>query len=200
VGDGLLRAIHTMNGAFAMTEVPSITEVTTPAEAYVRRLLAAQRPAEPDGVAAIEDVVAAIRGTLDALQSDSPRVPRFEALAGRLRALRDTLPEAQSPIGGALVVDEDGAPEGEGDAPDASGLDVGEAGEADLEAFDLSMFTGDQDDGTEDAAAGLELGDEDGIPFESVELPALEDLDRDEPVIEVEAESETEAEAEAEAE
>ncbi|HEY9400983.1 MAG TPA: Hpt domain-containing protein, partial [Luteimonas sp.] len=40
--DILLRAIHTMNGAFAMTEVPSITDAMTPAEAYVKRLLVAR--------------------------------------------------------------------------------------------------------------------------------------------------------------
>ena len=37
VNDGLLRAIHTLNGAFAMTEVPSVTAFTAPAETYVKR-------------------------------------------------------------------------------------------------------------------------------------------------------------------
>ncbi|WP_268630093.1 Hpt domain-containing protein, partial [Escherichia coli] len=32
VSDALLRAVHTMNGAFAMTEVPEITAVTGGAE------------------------------------------------------------------------------------------------------------------------------------------------------------------------
>ena len=45
--DKLLRAIHTMNGAFAMTEVPSITDAMTPAEAYVKRLLVAHEVASP---------------------------------------------------------------------------------------------------------------------------------------------------------
>src|SRR5690606_41019566 len=40
--DALQRAIHTLNGALAMTEVPVITEITSPAEAYVRRLLASR--------------------------------------------------------------------------------------------------------------------------------------------------------------
>jgi len=38
--DALLRAVHTMNGAFAMTEVPVITDVLAPTESYIRRLLA----------------------------------------------------------------------------------------------------------------------------------------------------------------
>src|SRR3546814_11816112 len=36
--DALLRAVHTMNGAFAMTEVPAITDALSPAETYIRRL------------------------------------------------------------------------------------------------------------------------------------------------------------------
>ena len=94
VDDALLRSIHTMNGAFAMTEVPSITGAIAPAEGYVRRLLAARLDATPEGVEAIADLAAAIRRTMTALQSASPRVARCDALAARLLALRDSLPEA----------------------------------------------------------------------------------------------------------
>ncbi len=158
--DALLRAIHTMNGAFAMTEVPSITDVTTPAEAYVRRLLAARQVADPQGISAIEDVVAAIRGTIDALKSPSPRVPLFTALAARMAALRDSLPEAQQPVfavepietgaseagsdeAGSDVAGSDvaGPDEAEPEALDAAGLEAGEIGEAELAALDLSAFT-----------------------------------------------------------
>ena len=45
--DSLLRAIHTMNGAFAMTEVPAITNAMMPAEAYVRRMVAALKSPSP---------------------------------------------------------------------------------------------------------------------------------------------------------
>src|SRR5690606_6472626 len=41
VSDPLLRAVHTMNGAFAMTDVPEITTVTGAAESYIKRALAA---------------------------------------------------------------------------------------------------------------------------------------------------------------
>src|SRR5690606_22099006 len=54
--DALQRAIHTLNGALAMTEVPVITEITSPAEAYVRRLLASGQPATAEGVGAMEAV------------------------------------------------------------------------------------------------------------------------------------------------
>jgi chemosensory pili system protein ChpA (sensor histidine kinase/response regulator) len=97
--DILLRAIHTMNGAFAMTEVPSITDAMTPAEAYVKRLLVARNPATPDGVEALSELVAAARATMTALHTASPRIAPCTALAARLAALRDSLPEASLPLG-----------------------------------------------------------------------------------------------------
>src|SRR5690606_21283491 len=41
----LLRALHTMNGAFAMTELPTVAQALTPGEGYVRRMVAAGTPA-----------------------------------------------------------------------------------------------------------------------------------------------------------
>jgi chemosensory pili system protein ChpA (sensor histidine kinase/response regulator) len=95
VDDALMRAIHTMNGAFAMTDVPSITDVMTPAEAYVKRLLAARVQATAEGVDALAELADAARATVAALQVPSPRVPRFASLAARLVDLRDSLPEAR---------------------------------------------------------------------------------------------------------
>ncbi|MFZ5635647.1 MAG: Hpt domain-containing protein, partial [Pseudomonadota bacterium] len=89
----LVRAIHTMNGAFAMTEVPSITDALTPAEGYVRRLLASARPADEEGVAAIGELADRVRVTVSALSVADGRVPRCDALAARFAALRDSLPE-----------------------------------------------------------------------------------------------------------
>ncbi len=101
--DRLQRAIHTLNGAFAMTEVPVITDITTPAEAYVRRLLAAGEPASSEGVACIEAVCKAVEETIAALQSPHPRIPAFSGVAERLIALRDSLPDARSPMPGADI-------------------------------------------------------------------------------------------------
>ncbi len=95
--DILLRAIHTMNGAFAMTEVPSITDAMTPAEAYVKRLLVARSQATPEGVDALTQLVSAARETVTALHALSPRVPRYTALTANFIALRDSLPEASAP-------------------------------------------------------------------------------------------------------
>ena len=93
--DRLQRSIHTLNGAFAMTEVPVIPAITGPTEAYIKRLLASGNAATPEGVEAIADVAAAIRTTLARLQAERPHVPRFEGLSERVLALRDSLPDAR---------------------------------------------------------------------------------------------------------
>ncbi len=103
VTDLLLRAMHTMNGAFAMTEVPEITAVTGAAESFIKRSLAAGETPETDGVAALRDAAAAITVTMNALQTEFPRIPVQHDLAARLQALADRLPEARWP---ALVDDD----------------------------------------------------------------------------------------------
>jgi chemosensory pili system protein ChpA (sensor histidine kinase/response regulator) len=117
--EALQRAVHTLNGAFAMTEVPVITEITGPTETYIKRLLAAAALPTNEGVAAMGAVADAIRGTLTGLQSPFPHVPRFEGLAARMQALRDSLPDARQPH---PVEDE-------------------AALEAELASFDFSEFT-----------------------------------------------------------
>ena len=103
VTDTLLRAVHTMNGAFAMTDVPEITAVTGGAESFIKRSLAADAVPGTEGVDALAAAAAAIRTTMVALQADAPRIPSQAALAERLHALAETLPEARWP---ALVADE----------------------------------------------------------------------------------------------
>ncbi|WP_017155562.1 Hpt domain-containing protein [Xanthomonas phaseoli] len=93
----VLRAVHTMSGAFAMTDVPEITLVTTPAESYVKRLLAASVTPSAEGLEALTATAAAIAATVTALRADAPLIPSFAPLTERLRALVDSLPEAQWP-------------------------------------------------------------------------------------------------------
>jgi len=91
----LVRAIHTMNGAFAMTEVPAITDALTPAEGYVRRLLASGGLADVEAVDAIGELAGRVRSTIDALSRAGGRVPRCDVLAARFVVLRDALPESR---------------------------------------------------------------------------------------------------------
>jgi chemosensory pili system protein ChpA (sensor histidine kinase/response regulator) len=127
--DALLRAVHTMNGAFAMTEVPAITEALSPAEAYIRRLLAARDTAGDDGVAALGELAEVIRATVLALHATAPQVPTCVALAARLAGLRDSLPEA------ALSMPAEAAA-----IPDAIEFSEAGAGEAELTDLDLSEY------------------------------------------------------------
>lgn len=101
--DPLLRAMHTMNGAFAMADVPEIIEVTAPAEQYIKRLLATAGTPAPEGVQALSDAAAAITRSIDALKKPSPRIPVFAELSARLAALRDSLPEVRA--GAQLIND-----------------------------------------------------------------------------------------------
>ena len=137
--EALLRAVHTMSGAFAMTDVPEITEVTGPAESYVKRLLAADTLPSADGVRALDDAAHAIAGTIEELQAPSPVIPPFTELAQRLQALVVTLPEAQWPVVAHDEDDEDAAPAHTDAALDPTLLQAVELTAAD----DLSAYLGD---------------------------------------------------------
>ncbi len=132
VHERLLRALHTMNGALAMADVPEITAVTQPAEQYVKRMLASSQVPSREGVAALADAAQAIRRSVAALQAPSPRIPVFAELAARLHALRDSLPDAR-----AVQIVDDTA---QHTYPAAASLpgDLHVAGE--LAAHDLSAF------------------------------------------------------------
>ncbi|MGJ4729079.1 Hpt domain-containing protein, partial [Luteimonas sp. SDU101] len=101
--DALLRALHTMNGAFAMTEVPVINSVLGPAEHYARRLLASRAAAVPEGVDAIAELSTTVRATVEILKGPAPALLPLDGLSAQLIALRDSLPEASSGL--AALVD-----------------------------------------------------------------------------------------------
>ncbi|MDQ3495690.1 MAG: Hpt domain-containing protein [Pseudomonadota bacterium] len=91
--EALLRAVHTMNGAFAMTEVPALSDVLSPAEGFVRRLLASGQTPTEQGVAVIGDLAQLVRAAIVGLHDPSPHVPVGAALAAQLLSLRDSLPD-----------------------------------------------------------------------------------------------------------
>ncbi|NIJ68188.1 Hpt domain-containing protein [Xanthomonas sp. 60] len=132
VTDPLLRAMHTMNGAFAMTDVPEITAATTGAESYIKRALAADQLPTPDALDALQATAMAIGATMAALQAQAPRIPSQAVLAERLQALAATLPEARWP---ALVDDADAAGEPWQDHTEAEVTHVGEP-QGDVEPID----------------------------------------------------------------
>ena len=97
VTEVLLRSVHTMNGAFGMTEVTTITDVTAPMEGYLKRAMAHSVSLDANAVALVSEAAAAIRQTITALDRPKPVLPRFEDLAARIQGLRDALPESTQP-------------------------------------------------------------------------------------------------------
>ncbi len=134
--DALLRAVHTMNGAFAMTQVPVITDVLAPTESYIRRLLASAERPSSGGVALLADAAIAVLEVLEALHRPDPRVAPQDALIGRAIALRDSLPEPARPSM-PLHMDETGFDEA---AFDETGDELPVA--AEMENADLSSLPG----------------------------------------------------------
>ncbi len=94
--DAVLRSVHTMNGAFAMTEADATTSITSPLESYVKRSISAESIPTVSQVKTVRRAVSAIRSTLTALESQRGSVPLFPVLANQLEAMRDGLPEPTS--------------------------------------------------------------------------------------------------------
>ncbi|MEY3359485.1 MAG: hypothetical protein RI923_745, partial [Pseudomonadota bacterium] len=93
--DALFRAIHTMNGAFAMSEVANMAGILAPAEALVRRGIAHNIAANAETVACLAQVADAVQATLDDLSQNT--VPgHFTELESWVAAKRDELPELPS--------------------------------------------------------------------------------------------------------
>ncbi len=91
----LLRAVHTLNGAIAMVDIPVISQVLAPLEGYVKRLRARQQPPDAAGVAALTETSRLAASVLAELESNNPQLPNSDDLAARVTQLRDTLPESE---------------------------------------------------------------------------------------------------------
>ena len=173
VTDDLVRAVHTMNGAFAMTEVPVVTEVTAPLENYLKRALAQSGTPTPEGFRVLGDAASALRNVLEELDAESPRLTPLSDLAARIAVERDLLPEAFGPTVPVHLTGEfDEIPT----LTTAVSLDV-ETVEAvpvaEAEAPQAVVQTQDPDEGMLDIAALDALGEEsislDGIGLEGLD-------------------------------
>ena len=95
VSEPLLRAVHTLNGAIAMVDIPTITHVLAPLEGYSKRLRAGNRTLDADGAQALGEASALVRDCIAALETPHPQMPASDALATRIAELRDRLPEPE---------------------------------------------------------------------------------------------------------
>ncbi|MEO7326004.1 MAG: Hpt domain-containing protein, partial [Dokdonella sp.] len=94
VSEELLRAVHTLNGAIAMVDIPAIGKVLAPLENYVKRLRGAGEAPDAEGVAALQETTVLTREVMQRLTDRTPELPDSSDLAARLAVLRDTLPDA----------------------------------------------------------------------------------------------------------
>ena len=139
IDDAMVRVAHTLHGAVAMVDIPVLAAIWTPLESWFKRMRAQRLAPEGQGVAALRDSVAFTDHVIAQFDSPQPEVPDATALAERLAALRDALPEAS--LAEVLHFEE-----AEGDAESGSQEPVAEiSGDASNEAeADLADFI-DQD-------------------------------------------------------
>ena len=91
----LLRAVHTLNGAIAMVDIPVISHVLAPLEGYIKRLRAEHRAPDGEGVAVLADSCTLVRDVIGMLEQPNPRMPDSDPLSARATKLRDALPEPE---------------------------------------------------------------------------------------------------------
>src|SRR5690606_1245290 len=88
----LLRAVHTLNGAFGAVELGDVTVLTSALEIYVRRLRGVHRAPISDGYDAIAGSSAWLGDVIDRLDRGEA-LPPLGDLPARLQALAAELPE-----------------------------------------------------------------------------------------------------------
>ncbi|MET0226887.1 MAG: Hpt domain-containing protein [Dokdonella sp.] len=91
----LLRAVHTLNGAISMVDIPSIGDVLSPLESYVKRLRGIVGVPDAEGIAVLRETVDLTRDVMQRLEARRADLPDSSALAARVAALRDALPEPE---------------------------------------------------------------------------------------------------------
>jgi chemosensory pili system protein ChpA (sensor histidine kinase/response regulator) len=154
VEEPLLRAVHTISGAFAMTEVEVGTELAWPLEGYIKRLLAQAAAPSVIGFECIEEAAQALRALMIELDQPMPRPQRHTRLAQRISALRDALPEPTRPvidvgIDDDLIIETQAIP---GMQPEAISGDAVTSGDVPLPTAD-ALSTGEAEESGEALAS-----------------------------------------------
>ena len=94
----LLRAVHTLNGAIAMVDIPALGHVLAPLEGYIKRLRGIGAAPSADGIAVLEGTVALAREVVGRLDMGISDLPDSSDLVLRVTALRDALPEPETSL------------------------------------------------------------------------------------------------------
>jgi chemosensory pili system protein ChpA (sensor histidine kinase/response regulator) len=99
VTEELLRAVHTLNGALSMVDLPVLTRVVAPLEGYLKRLRARGLEPSVDGVDALRESADCIAQVMHLLQARQA-LPDTTELAEQVLSLREGLPAPDHPFHG----------------------------------------------------------------------------------------------------
>lgn len=94
VPEHLLRAVHTLNGAFGAVELTEVTVMTSALESYIRRLRGVRRAPISNGYDAIAGASRWLGEVIDCLDQGRA-LPPLDGLPGRLNELSADLPESR---------------------------------------------------------------------------------------------------------
>ena len=96
--EALLRAVHTMHGAISMADVPVVGEIVGPLEGYIKRVRGSGAAPSMEGLEAIHAATELIEDVVTRLDQPGAHVSGSGTLVDQLAALRDSLPEPESPF------------------------------------------------------------------------------------------------------
>lgn len=171
VTEEVLRAVHTLNGALSMVDLPVLTRVVAPLEGYLKRLRARGLQPSVEGVQALRESAQCIAAVMSALEAHG-ETPNTDALAQRVVALRDDLPAPDHPYHGFGIHDtEEPRERSDVAADEADALPWYEA-ESEIEAADVESQPDEHAEATPGPAAfeSLELDDAVSVSSESEAL------------------------------
>lgn len=113
VSEALLRAVHTLNGAIAMVDLPFMSNVLAPMEGYLKRVKNAAGVVEDRGVDALSNTADLVERMIHGIELGDVSNINSEHLEHVVVGLRDHLPEPETPLTHVML----------GDDFDASSLD-----------------------------------------------------------------------------
>ena len=162
----LLRAVHTLSGAIAMVDIPTIGNVLAPLENYIKRLRGAGVVPSPDAIGALHDTIVLTRDVMQRLDARDAQLPDSTALAMQITALRDSLPETDATLAWySEIADVPAALDEQSDESVIAAVDGTDVGDTDSAGTDV------------DDAPPVEIDLDDELP--APPLPPVEDFTGD---------------------
>lgn len=93
--DTTFRAVHTLNGAASMAQVSAIAAISTPLEAWFKRIREAGTAPTPEGLDTLRRVVESVNIIVMALAMPGSELPPTENLVARINVLAARLPGSE---------------------------------------------------------------------------------------------------------